>query len=445
MGTTGSLLVLPIWDDVLDELALNRASPTIAALSLTCRSLRLPSQRALFRSLTFTGRLYSGKPGTSREVIENLRSDSNSRLRGYVRRVTLCSWLPTRSWVYANEAYQEPEESKQLKLTLQEVLLLLEHLPHLLSLRLFNVLLETHTLERLSAKLLNLTNVEVGYCEWSSDNPPEDAMSVTPHAVKDVRIRYCVPSGGCTSPGGRIQIPAILHMARALIQPGQIERLFMLAYYGMEELILQLVSSKSHFPRLVSLALICPPASSSSDIILLLRRCPALEELIIDRRDYPNRRVQWRGPDQKDERDSIASNSRAFEAVTFVPNGFLPALKAFTGSLDEAVAILKLPERRVERLEVHRTFQCPTHEPLPKEAIDELMDALEMTSLESRNHVLELKCIDLRWDEHEWWSTHDAEQDAARKVSKAPQRARTVFPNLQTFAYSGPIVHTDSE
>ncbi|KAH7094163.1 hypothetical protein BKA62DRAFT_760893 [Auriculariales sp. MPI-PUGE-AT-0066] len=412
MGTTGSLPVLPIWDDVLDELALSRARPTIAALSLTCRSLRLPSQRALFRSLTFAGRPYSGKPGTSREVIQNLRSDSNSRL------------------------HEEPEEPKQLKQTLQEVFLLLEHLPYLLSLKFSNVPLETDTLERLSAKLLKLTNVEVGYCEWSSDNPPEDAMSVTPHAVKDVRIDYCVPSGGCTSPGGRIQIPAILHTARALIQPGQIERLSMLAYYGMEELILQLASSKSHFPRLVSLALICPLASSSSDIILLLRRCPALEELIIDRRDYPNRRVQWTGPDQKDERDSIASNSRAFEAVTFVPDGFLPALKAFTGSLDEAVAILKLPERHVERLEVHRTFQCPTHE---------LMDALEMTSLESRNHILELKCIDRRWDEREWWSTHDTELDAARKVSKAPQRTRTVFPNLQTFAYSGPIVRKGSE
>ncbi|KAH7094162.1 hypothetical protein BKA62DRAFT_676236 [Auriculariales sp. MPI-PUGE-AT-0066] len=340
-------------------------------------------------------------------------------------------------------------ESKQLKQIFIEMFSLLEHLPQLLSLKVSGVLLENDTLERLCAKLPSLTNVEVGYCDWNIDNPPEDTTVTTIHGIKDVRIEYRVPSPDCFSPGGRIQIPALLHTARTLILPGQIQRLSVLANHGLEKLLTQLASTKADFPRLASLAIICPPASSASDIVSFLRRCHALKELFIDRRDYSNRRIQWTGPDQKDERDSISSNSRALETVTFVSGGFLPALKAFIGSLDETIALLKLPGVYIERLEVHRTFEHVTreqaragrvaHEPLPYEAIDELMDALETASPDSRNFVLEFKCVDQRWGESEWRSRCTAEEDAARKINKPPQRVHDIFPNLRTFAYRGVI------
>ncbi|KAH7094157.1 hypothetical protein BKA62DRAFT_721046 [Auriculariales sp. MPI-PUGE-AT-0066] len=369
MGAAGRL-PSDVWAGVLDDLALINARSTIAALSLTYSGLRLPSQRALYRSLTFTGRTDFARLERRLEVIQKLRSISNSRLR-------ICPYLE---------------------------------------------------------------DVSLGYCTWLNDEPEEDTSHNSHHSVAVVDMQYRVPSGGCMGGGGSVQIPALLYATRTLVRPSQIQRLSILAYHGLEDIIAQLATSASPFIQLTSLTIMCPQAASASNIVSLLRICPMLEELSFDRRDYPNRRVQWNGPDQQDERESINRISSALTTETFGSDRFLPALNTFTGSPEEAIAIINHALKGVTRLEVHRTFEHIAISQfmdgyrfdrlMPNEAIDEIIDILETISAESRRSITDLRCVDQQWD--------TLSEDPKVKVEEPPQRVRIAFPNLRSFFYHGP-------
>ncbi|KAH7094156.1 hypothetical protein BKA62DRAFT_721045 [Auriculariales sp. MPI-PUGE-AT-0066] len=410
-----------VWDAVLDELALCNEKPTIASLSITCRSLCLPSQRALFRRLKFQGRTNAGQPSISYEDVQDLRCTSSSRLRSYVQHVDVCDWLPDedRRGLAGRE---ETEESKALR-----------KFPNMLSLKLSYVSLEPYTLERLYLRRPDLAEVHLEYCEWSGDTQSANENSAPTHGLKRLTLRYQIPVRTCEHSGGRIQIPALLHAARNLICPARIEVLALTAEHGLSELLAQLSSSKVSFPRLVSLTIMCPPASASTDLVALLALCPNLTNLVLDRRDYPSRRIQWTGPDQKDERDSIHSNSQAMAMVAVPPPGLLPNLKRFTGSLKECLAILEHTWCSLEHLELHRTFEAGTRiAPPPTEAINVIMDALE-------NNFVNISCIDSFWDDPQYLFGCIPEAEVIRKLSYVPRRVRTLFPNLESFSYRGPI------
>ncbi|KAH7094138.1 hypothetical protein BKA62DRAFT_775562 [Auriculariales sp. MPI-PUGE-AT-0066] len=427
----------PVWDGVLDELSLNKAKPTIAALSLTNRNLRLPAQRVLFRSLDFDGRTTNGELGTNLELVRSMLDPSNSRLREYVHRVSVHDWIPDDD--EDDKAEDRFNDAAELKTIFREILSLLESFPSIRSLMLNHVTLENDTWGQLCAKSPNLSEVHVGYCEWNGADPASDTMPVVRHAVKDVNIWYPVDAGDCMNSGGRVQIPALLYTARTLIDPAQIERLNIVPNYGTHELLAQLACSNVFFLRLASFTVMCPSAISSPHLMAFLRLCPALRELAFNRTNYPYYRIQWIGPDQEDERNSIRTNSRALTEKSFAPHGLLPALKVFLGSADEAVAILNQTSSSLERLELHRTFQegnSASH-PLPKEAVEQILLALEKAHPLSRESIVEISCIDLRWDELDRPGT--AEQEAARRISDAPQLSRALFPNLKSFSYRGPI------
>ncbi|KAH7090043.1 hypothetical protein BKA62DRAFT_726276, partial [Auriculariales sp. MPI-PUGE-AT-0066] len=351
-----------IWEVVLDNLVASDKKQTAASLSLAHRNLRLPSQRALFRCLKFTGGTRSGQPGTSREVVQNLRNEANSRLRQYVREVEIQNCLLERHWAYDSD--ESDDESKELDLTCLQVLTLLEHLPHLFSLKLAHLPLEGDTLERLFGKCSNLTNVELGYCTWNRNDSDEDAHTVISHSITSVKVNYRVPRGGCTRPGGLIQIPAMLRAATALIHPAQIKHLSLLAYPGLEQLLAQLAASKSPFLQLNSLNITCPPADAATDIVSILRMCPVLEELSLDRLDYARRGGQGGPPSQKYEQESIHNICCTLTTTktlsTGPGGGLLPALKSFTGSAQEAIALLNCTLAKITHLELHRAFERRT-------------------------------------------------------------------------------------
>ncbi|KAH7043894.1 hypothetical protein BKA62DRAFT_820989 [Auriculariales sp. MPI-PUGE-AT-0066] len=393
-------LYVDIWEGVLDNLLAGNAKQTIASLSLTNRNMRLPSQRALFRCLKFTGRTHSMRPGTSREVVHNLRNESNSRLRQYVREVEIQNWLSKRHRTYDN---YEPDD--ELALTCPEVLALLEHLPRMFSLKLSHVTLENDTLERLFVRFPNLTNVELGYCTWNRNDSDEDARTVIPHSVTSVKVHYWVPyRGGRRTPKRIIQIPPMLRAATALICPAQIKHLYPLAYPGLEQLLSQLAASKPPFLQLASLTIICPPADAASDIVSLLLICPMLKELSLDRRDYASRVTYTGPPSQRYERESIHSICYALTTTKTLSTGpgrggLLPVLKSFTGSAEEAIVLLNCTPAKITHLELHRAVERLTLEgrrercPRPTEAIDEIMNALKIVNTLSRHTLQELKLI----------------------------------------------------
>ncbi|KAH7094160.1 hypothetical protein BKA62DRAFT_44016 [Auriculariales sp. MPI-PUGE-AT-0066] len=90
---------------------------------------------------------------------------------------------------------------------------------------------------------------------------------------------------------------------------GQIKHLSLLAYPGLEQLLAQLAASKSSFLQLNSLNITCPPADAAADIVSILRTCPVLEELSLDRLDYTRRGGQGAPPFKSTSRKAFTASA----------------------------------------------------------------------------------------------------------------------------------------
>ncbi|KAH7088668.1 hypothetical protein BKA62DRAFT_777195 [Auriculariales sp. MPI-PUGE-AT-0066] len=165
---------------------------------------------------------------TSADVIQNLRHAGSSRIRSYIRHVEVVRWLWHQGLLRLT-AFEESDESENLTARYRDVLSLLEELPNTRSLKMNYVPLQNDTLGQICSKLPMLTEIELGYCNWSAEDPVINTLPKVQHALKHVTLCYCVPSPTYTTFGGCIQIPALLYAAHALIHPTEVQNLSLVA------------------------------------------------------------------------------------------------------------------------------------------------------------------------------------------------------------------------